>query len=152
MKPFIVNKNSWHYRLNLNSIKQDKLFYHNEYTVKYVERRNDLCSYWKMTLYNIIGKILYFSFLSLVLLSILYFTYGICTSFLVDPMMVSIIIISLALVIFIIIFILNTIESYSIARQQEISNITNNITTDHLMKARYQAWKNKTCIKVEFEK
>lgn len=53
MKPFKINRNSWHYKLN-------KYFF-NEYGITdyrmqecWEPRRNDFCSYWRVTIFRLI--------------------------------------------------------------------------------------------------
>ena len=152
MKPFVVDKNSWHYRLNLNTVSQNKLFRHEEHVIKYIESRDNLCSYWRMTLNNVISNILYTSILIFLALFIIYCIYNIWTSFLIDPVLVFSIITIITLVMSTVMFISHIIERDAEIKRQEIRNIISNVTTsDSGMKSMYQPLKNKTCMKVNFE-
>ena len=152
MKPFIVDKNSWHYRLNLDAINKSQLFHHKEHVSKYIESRDNLCSYWKMTLNNVISKILYSAALIFLILFILYCIYNIWTAFLLDPVLVFFIITSITLVTSAAMVISRIVERDAEIKRQEIRNIISNFeTNDNGIKSRRQPLKNKTCIKVNFE-
>jgi cytochrome c biogenesis protein ResB len=49
MKPFSINRNSWHYKLNKHFFNEDA------YDMRSWERRrNNFCSYWRATLFRVI--------------------------------------------------------------------------------------------------
>ena len=54
MKPFKINRNSWHYKLNQN-------FFNNyQYSMEYnwEPRHNNFCSYWRATMLRVIWAII----------------------------------------------------------------------------------------------
>lgn len=53
MKPFKINRNSWHYKLNKN-------FFNNyQYSMEYnwEPRHNNFCAYWRATMFRVIWAI-----------------------------------------------------------------------------------------------
>ena len=53
MKPFKINRNSWHYKLNQN-------FFNNyQYSMEYnwEPRHNNFCAYWRATMFRVIWAI-----------------------------------------------------------------------------------------------
>ena len=59
MKPFKINRNSWHYKLNTTFM--------NEYTYDmdtWEYRNNNFCSYWRSTMIRVVGFVLGLTLLS----------------------------------------------------------------------------------------
>lgn len=48
MKPFKINRNSWHYKLNRNFMQDTNMQYHWE------PKHSDFCSYWRSTVLRLI--------------------------------------------------------------------------------------------------
>lgn len=53
MKPFIINRNSWHYRLN-ESFLNEEGFSKQRMQDYWEPRRNNFCSYWRATVFRMI--------------------------------------------------------------------------------------------------
>ena len=54
MKPFVINRNSWHYKLNRNFMNQYSS-YEKEMEYQWEPRHNDFCSYWRATVFRMIA-------------------------------------------------------------------------------------------------
>ena len=66
MKPFKINRNSWHYKLNCHFLQDYTI-----YTMSYWEStHSDFCSYWQATVSRII-VMAFFTALALLLLGLL---------------------------------------------------------------------------------
>ena len=50
MKPFVINRDSWHYKLNKN-FNND----YNHYMKSWEDKRSNFCSYWRATMFRVIG-------------------------------------------------------------------------------------------------
>ena len=48
MKPFKINRNSWHYKLNKNFFNGDSMFY------TWEPKHNNFCSYWRATMFRMV--------------------------------------------------------------------------------------------------
>jgi hypothetical protein len=48
MKPFTVNRNSWHYKLNKHFLNEDGFFMERSWEPKH----NNFCSYWRATMFR----------------------------------------------------------------------------------------------------
>jgi len=48
MKPFKINRNSWHYKLNKNFFNGDSMYYDWE------PKHNNFCSYWRATMFRML--------------------------------------------------------------------------------------------------
>jgi cytosine/uracil/thiamine/allantoin permease len=54
MKAFVINRNSWHYKLNRNFMNQYS-WYESGMEYQWEPRHNDFCSYWRATVFRMIG-------------------------------------------------------------------------------------------------
>ncbi len=56
MKPFKVNRNSWHYRLNQHFFNERG---NSEYYMQYdwEQRHNNFCAYWRVTMFRFVTAI-----------------------------------------------------------------------------------------------
>lgn len=61
MKPFTINRNSWHYKLNKNFFNESSMYYDWE------PKHNNFCAYWRATMF----RVLFAAILSLGCISIL---------------------------------------------------------------------------------
>lgn len=48
MKPFKINRNSWHYKLNKNFFNESSMQYYWE------PKHNNFCSYWRATMFRLL--------------------------------------------------------------------------------------------------
>ena len=53
MKPFKINRNSWHYWLNQHMLNQNE--YHME---KWEAKHSNFCSYWRATLFRVVWSVI----------------------------------------------------------------------------------------------
>ena len=61
MKPFKINRNSWHYKLNKKFMQDTNMQYHWE------PAHSDFCSYWRATVLRLICAAVLTAFLTLIL-------------------------------------------------------------------------------------
>lgn len=54
MKPFTINRNSWHYRLNRDFLNEDG-FSERSMELNWEPRHRDFCSYWRATVGRVIA-------------------------------------------------------------------------------------------------
>lgn len=50
MKPFVINRKSWHYKLNKHFMNEDEHFMERGWEPKH----NNFCSYWRATMFRLI--------------------------------------------------------------------------------------------------
>jgi hypothetical protein len=62
MKPFKINRNSWHYKLNQNFLNDRQ--YHMEY---WEDKHNNFCSYWRVTMFRLVFALAGFAIMLLLL-------------------------------------------------------------------------------------
>jgi uncharacterized membrane protein len=48
LKPFKINRNSWHYKLNKNFFNGNSMFY------AWEPKHNNFCSYWRATMFRMV--------------------------------------------------------------------------------------------------
>lgn len=70
MKPFKINRNTWHYKLN-QKLWNDVGWDHNSMKCYWEPKHKDFCSYWRATMFRIIGLTLCISSVG-----VLVFTFG----------------------------------------------------------------------------
>lgn len=63
MKPFVINRNSWHYKLNRNFMQDSHMYY-------WEPDHNDFCSYWRATIFRLSVVAFFTSFLIFILAAI----------------------------------------------------------------------------------
>ena len=51
MKPFVINRNSWHYKLNKNFMNENGYWMDRYWEPKH----SNFCSYWRATMFRVIG-------------------------------------------------------------------------------------------------
>jgi len=66
MKPFVINRNSWHYKLNKNFMNEDKYIMYKDWEPKH----SNFCAYWRATMFRIVGVCLATLFAGFILLLI----------------------------------------------------------------------------------
>lgn len=152
MKTFLVNKNSWHYKMNIDMVKTNESLKRDDYAERYVQSKDNFCSYWRMTLSSLSKAAIVLSLIAALLVGFLYVMYKVVSGFIYDPsttlVLTGIVIAFLAFVIGIAFF------SDWIAKRKRIK--LNKIlhgghTETSLAKAKYSSWKNGICVKVEFK-
>lgn len=141
MNNFVVNKNSFHYKLN----------FFMKTTVGNVDKRlfeyrlpSDFCSYWRMTFFSAFWLI--FLILGIVLLST-----ALVTQVVTNPI-TSLIVVSSVLLPIGFIFSLVYVYNYfkTIAENRREHREKNNIP-DGIVATKYKSWKQRYCPRVEYK-
>jgi uncharacterized protein (DUF2062 family) len=134
MKPFTINRNSWHYKFNKNFLNNDDYCMERRWEPKH----NNFCSYWRATMFRMLfaGLIsaLVLGLLTIIVLS----TYH-------DPIKSAIVFGSLVG------FILIAIGCIAVAVYLDTRKKTNADKPDSLFVQKYKAHKAKICPNVEFK-
>ena len=139
MKPFRINRKSWHYQLNR--------YFFNHYTdwmSQWEARNNNFCSYWRATLFRSI-----FATLLAAICIILLTTLGI--SIYQHPIeFVKVLILVVATLT--VIFGGATLIRYSIERFKNRSATETSQKPEGLFAQRYRAYKSRICPMIEYDK
>jgi hypothetical protein len=132
MKPFKINRNSWHYKLNKNFFNDSNMQYGWE------PKHNNFCSYWRATMFRVLGA----GFLSSIVIGM--FTILGVIAYTEPVTFLAVIGSILGLILFIcgIAFILHIIESRKKANADK---------PDSLFMQKYKAHKSKICPMVEYD-
>jgi hypothetical protein len=152
MKAFSVNKNSWHYRLNVKMCKTNERLYRQDLVEKYVMSKDNLCSYWRMTLWSLFKVAVAAAFIlalaSLVLF--LVYTYGYALIFNTAEAVAGTIAVLLLFGTAIGVILLGAwLDKRKRAKLDKILN--GGETETSLAKAQYSSWKSGVCVPVEFK-
>ena len=152
MKTFSVNKNSWHYKLNARMVKTNERLNRNDNAEKYVQSRDNLCSYWQMTLWSMFKVAVTAAFLiglaSLSMVVIYLMGYGMIyhtTSFLLGAGAV----IGLAMLTVGAIALADWLDRRKKVKLDKI--LYEGETETSLAGAKYSSWKSGVCVPVEFK-
>lgn len=134
MKPFKINRNSWHYKLN-------KTFFNNyEYSMEYnwEPRHNNFCAYWRATMF----RVLFATTLTVILGTILTMMgVGVYN----DPLSAVIIVGSVLGLIATMVGIAFTLQFFSNRKKSKAD------LPDSLFMQKYKAHKSKICPMVEYD-
>jgi hypothetical protein len=60
MKPFVINRNTWHYKLNKHFFQE----YEHNMSYNWEPRHNNFCSYWRATVFRVIAVCLFVIFIA----------------------------------------------------------------------------------------
>ena len=136
MKPFKVNRDSWHYNLNQNFFNDHQ--YHME---RWEAKHNNFCSYWRVTMFRLVFALAGAVFILLILSMIGAGIYQ-------DPLKALIIVVHvvglcLALV---------GIFLFSMYLDERKSKRNYEDIPDSLFVAKYKSYKSKVCPMVEYDK
>lgn len=152
MKTFSVNKNSWHYQLNIRMVKTNERLSRSDNAEKYVQSKDNLCSYWQMTLWSVFKMAVFVSFILALLTASVYVIYGYGYALLFHT---SEALIGTAFLIgFVVALGLLFLGVTSLQKRKEIKMnkiLYENETETSLTKAQYSSWKNGVCVPVEFK-
>jgi len=136
MKPYVINKNSWHY----------KMISKGQHWEGYLSHRapKDFCSYWRI----VMGKLFAYAIaISLVTAILVFFGYNIY----LDPIPVIGGILTAIMIIFIALFIAVFFDKVEERRRKHDYDVKFEEKPESLLKMKYRAWKEKTCPMVEYE-
>jgi lipopolysaccharide/colanic/teichoic acid biosynthesis glycosyltransferase len=136
LKPFKINRNSWHYKLNQNFFN-DRQYYMESWE----DKHDNFCSYWRVTMFRLVFALAGAVFILLVLSMIGAGIYQ-------DPLKALIIVGStvgiLSAVFGIFLFSMYLDERKSKRNYEDIP--------DSLFVAKYKSYKSKVCPMVEYDK
>lgn len=136
MKPFRINRNSWHYKLNKHFFNEDSMWMERTWEA----RRNNFCSYWRATMFRIVAV--------LALAAVVTFIVGaIVHLFMVDPVgtAISFAILIGAFAAFISVLVIAAFISDRTRRKPVNENPS-------LFVQRYRNYKSKICPSVQYDK
>ena len=152
MKAFSVNKNSWHYRLNVKMCKSNERLHSQELAEKYVMSKDNLCSYWRMTLWSMFKVTVTAAFIiGIASLGLyLFFMYGYALIF--HTAQALSITIGAILVLAVIVGVVSLGIWLDKRKREKLDKILfDNETETSLAKAQYSSWKYGICVPVEFK-
>lgn len=127
MKPFKINRNSWHYKLNKHFLQDANMHYYWE------PNHNDFCSYWRATIFRLSVVAFFTSFLIFILAAIGFAVYT-------DPVG-SLIVIGIIVGMF----------AAAVGIVWYSGNRKKKEPSQSLIAQKYRAYKEKICPTVEFE-
>lgn len=152
MKSFSVNKNSWHYKLNVEMCKTNDTLKRGDYAVLYVESKDNFCSYWRMSMWSMFKVLAAATFFAVVAAGIITALYMIGSAFIFHTQQALIttgVAFSFLAVVAAITIILNWLADRN--RKKINSIIYDGQTETSLTKAKYSSWKAGICLPVEFK-
>jgi hypothetical protein len=152
MKAFSVNKNSWHYRLNVKMCKTNERLYRQDLVEKYVMSKDNLCSYWRMTLWSVFKVAVSAAFVIGVAGFLLFVAYNIGHAFWFHTTQAFIGAAAVAGLIGVILGIAFVVNWLNSRKQRKLDAILYGGKTEtSLTKAKYSSWKSGICVPVEFK-
>lgn len=152
MKPFSVNKNSWHYKMNVEMCKTNDSLKQWDYADKFVQSKDNFCSYWRLTFFSMFKVLVVVTFVLLVASLILFVLYKMATAFIYNTaaafattgVILSLFVFSIGISLL--------ISWFGKRRSEKLQKILHNGETEtSLAKAKYSSWKNGICMPVEFK-
>ncbi len=152
MKTFSVNKDSWHYKLNVTMVKTNERLNREDYSEKYVQSKDNLCSYWQMTLWSMFKAAVAVAFICTVIGCVLYaiYAYGYALMFHTTTALTATASV-VGMLLFVAIIIYGS-SKLSDRRRIKLNRILYEGETEtSLTKAQYSSWKNGVCVPVEFK-
>ena len=138
MKAFVINRNSWHYKLNRNFMNEYNS-YEKGIEDKWEPRHKDCFSYWRSTVFRVIAVCLFVVFIA----GTLYFIGSAFYYYPID----SLIIIGTTLGFFAFL-----ILTFFISEKLKSISSKHEPKPESLLVQRYRAYKSKICPMVEYEK
>ena len=152
MKTFSVNKNSWHYKLNVSMAKTNERLKRDDRAELFVQSKDNLCSYWQMTLWSSFKFAVAASFVIFVIGFILFGLYNLGYAFIFHTTQTLIgtgLGIAFIATIIGIVMLSNWMEK---RKNEKLSKILNDGETEtSLAGAKYSSWKSGVCVPVEFK-
>lgn len=153
MDKFVVNKDSWHYRMNVRRLRDSGNYFQEELD-NIMEYNSNFCAYWRMTLMNVLGIVFMISLAIGIVALILVGVYKLFVFF-TSAASAEI----LGVVIFISIFAAIIIGSffagkYFDKRKKKLREIAHGEYEEpqkSIFVAKYMSWKQKICPKVEYK-
>jgi len=152
MKAFSVNKNSWHYKLNVRMAKTNERLNRDDNAEKFVQSKDNLCSYWRMTLWSsfkiavatafVIGLVCF--------IMVMLYNMGYALMFHTTQSLIGVgIVLALIATIVGIVTLSTRLDRRKNAKLNKI--LYEGETETSLAGAKYSSWKNGVCVPVEFK-
>lgn len=135
MKPFKVNRDSWHYKLNKNFFNE----YQYSMDRNWEPRHNNFCSYWRVTMLRSVFAV----FLTTFICAVLYTLGSGVYYYPMDALKIVGMLVATLVGLFVI---------FSVAFYFEGRKYKNADKPDSLFVQRYKAYKSKVCPSVEYDK
>jgi hypothetical protein len=136
MKPFKINRNSWHYKLNQNFFNDHQ--HHMEY---WEDKHNNFCSYWRATMFRFVFALAAATFIFAVSVMIGAAIYQ-------DPLKALITVGSVVGIFSAV----GGIFAFSMYLDDRKRKRKNEDIPDSLFVAKYKSYKSKVCPMVEYDK
>jgi cytochrome b subunit of formate dehydrogenase len=152
MKLFSVNKNSWHYKLNLEMCQTNGTLKSEGYAQRYVQSKDNLCSYWQLTLYSIFKVLVVATFVLAVTGALLWVLYMIGYGFIyhtAEALVTTGVLTGFVAFLIGIIMLGTWLDNRKKIKLNKI--LHDGETETSLAKAKYSSWKNGFCVPVEFK-
>jgi hypothetical protein len=152
MKTFSVNKNSWHYKMNVSLCQTNQTLQAGQNAERYVQSKDNLCSYWQLTLWSMFKVLVVAAFVFTVAAFILFVLYKIGYAFMYYTLPA---LVGTGLILGVIAFSvgITMLGTWLGNRKREKLNkiLYNGETETSLAKAKYSSWKSGICVPVEFK-
>ena len=134
MKPFVINRNTWHYKLNKHFFQE----YEHNMSYNWEPRHNNFCAYWRATVFRVI----FACFLAAGVVMALYLTGSAIYYHPIDALILIGSLIGVIALFILTILISEKLKSRSSNREPK---------PESLLVQRYRAHKSKICPMVEYE-
>jgi hypothetical protein len=152
MKPFVVNKNSWHYKMNIEMVQTNDRLKLSDNAEKFVQSKDNFCSYWRMTLWSMfkIAIVAVIVLIGVAFVLSLICLYGFALIFNTKEVLLLTGGGILAIAAFFGLILLGVwLDSRKRAKLNRI--LHDGETETSLARAKYSSWKNGVCLPVEFK-
>ena len=138
MKPFNINRNSWHYKLNKNLFNE----YSHSMEFNWEPRHNNFCSYWRATMFRVL-------FAALLISGLMFMISALCYAIYVNPVAVMT---ATGLVIAVITAAILFAYLHNRIEERKYSNkMLSKEPSQSLFAQKYRANKEKICPMVEYK-
>lgn len=153
MKNFVVNKDSWHYRMNARVLRDGKHFLPNEIE-NIMKHKSNFCAYWRMTTSNIMNIAFMIFVIILIICLLLFGAYKLFIFFYTAAGTEIVGIFSFVAVFVLFFLTASFIEKYLKSRKKKLKLIAKGEYIEPqagLFKTKYMTWKQKICPPVEYK-
>jgi hypothetical protein len=152
MKTFSVDKNSWHYKLNVKMVKTNERLNRDDRAEIYVQSKDNLCSYWQMTLWSVFKVAVAVSFVIVLVGFVMFTLYNLGYAFMFHTTNALIGTGILLAAVTTVTGIVSLMTWISRRKTEKLNKILfYGETETSLTKAQYSSWKNGVCVPVEFK-
>lgn len=152
MQEFVVNKSSWHYRLNAYIASKNTMLWNKERVTKFLESKDNFCSYWSYTLTSLLKVALLTVFILIVVILASLAAYTIYLEVAANPWGALTTVLSiLAILVIAFAFMVGGWMLDERKKEKMRSILYEDETETSLSRAKWYAWKNKVCLPVRFK-